>query len=82
MPVILRIRGYRFWFYQADLSEPPHAHIGKSGNEAKYWIDPIALAQAGRFKPHELTEIETILSLYREDLLNAWQREQEKRDNR
>lgn len=29
MPVILRIKGYRFWFYQADLDEPPHVHVGK-----------------------------------------------------
>lgn len=81
MPVILRIRGYRFWFYQADLIEPPHVHIGKAGNEAKYWVDPIALARAGRFKPHELTEIENILSIYREDILDVWQKEQKKRDN-
>jgi hypothetical protein len=81
VPVILRIRGYRFWFYQADLIEPPHVHIGKAGNEAKYWVDPIALARAGRFKPHELTEIENILSIYREDILDVWQKEQKKRDN-
>ncbi|MFQ5674960.1 MAG: DUF4160 domain-containing protein [bacterium] len=39
MPVILRIKGYRFWFYQADLDEPPHVHVAKEGKEAKYWVD-------------------------------------------
>jgi hypothetical protein len=28
MPVILRIRGYKFWFYESDLGEPPHVHVG------------------------------------------------------
>ena len=62
MPVILRIRGYRFWFYEADLAEPPHVHAGKEDREAKYWMDPIALARPGRFREHELSEIEKILA--------------------
>ena len=82
LPVILRIRGYRFWFYQADLNEPPHVHVGKQGKEAKYWVDPIALARAGRFRPHELNEIERILIAYRENIMDAWQKEQKKNDNR
>ncbi len=58
MPVVLRIKGYRFWFYEADLDEPPHVHVGKDRKEAKYWIDSIRLARAGRFRNHELNEIE------------------------
>ena len=81
MPVILRVRGYRFWFYQADLDEPVHVHVGKAGNEAKYWMSPIALARAGRFRNHELREIERILAAHQTDILQAWQQEQEKRDN-
>jgi len=42
MPVVLRVKGYKFWFYEVDLDEPPHVHVGKEGKEAKYWIDPIA----------------------------------------
>lgn len=81
MPVVLRILGYRFWFYQADLDEPPHIHVGKEGKEAKYWLAPIALAKAGRFRNHELNEIERILVKYQDDILQVWQQEQQKRDN-
>ena len=81
MPVILRVRGYRFWFYAADLDEPPHVHVGKEGKEAKYWVDPIALARPGRFREHELNEIERILATYRDDILEAWREEQQKREN-
>ena len=81
MPVILRIKGYRFWFYQADLDEPPHVHVGKSGKEAKYWVSPISLARAGRFRDHELNAIERILGQYQDNILQAWHKELGKRDN-
>ncbi|HIP71832.1 MAG TPA: DUF4160 domain-containing protein [Anaerolineae bacterium] len=81
MPVILRIRGYRFWFYQADLVEPPHVHVGKAGKEAKFWVAPIALARSGRFRQHELNEIERILRKNQDYILRIWQQEQEKRGN-
>lgn len=82
MPVILRIRGYRFWFYQADLAEPVHVHVGKAGSEAKFWINPIMLAKNNRFRDHELREIARILADHQAEILKGWQLEQEKRDNR
>ena len=40
MPVVLRVNGYKFFFYEADLvNEPPHVHITKDGNEAKFWLN-------------------------------------------
>ena len=82
MPVVLRIKGYKFWFYQADLDEPPHVHIGKGGKEAKYWIDPISVARSGRFRDHELNQVEKILAKYCDRILAAWQEEDRKRENR
>ena len=81
MPVVLSLKGYRFLFYQADLGEPPHIHIRKESGEAKYWLDPIALAGVRGFRQHELNEIERILRVYREDLLEAWEKEAEKYDS-
>jgi len=82
MPVILRVKGYRIWFYEADLAEPPHVHVGRGNMEAKYWVDPVALAQSGGFRGYELNEIEQILRRYREDILAVWEKEQQKRVNR
>ncbi len=78
MPVVLRVRGYKFWFYEADLAEPIHVHVGKEGKEAKFWIEPIAIARAGRFRDHELKEIERIVREFHEDILAAWSKEQKK----
>jgi len=82
MPVVLRVKGYRFWFYEADLDEPPHVHVGKEGKEAKYWLDPVALARSRGFRQHGLHEIERILAEYRNDILEVWEKEQKKRANR
>jgi hypothetical protein len=79
MPVILRVKGYRFWFYEADLDEPAHVHVGKEGREAKCWLDPVRMARAGRFGPVDLREIERIIRDNLEFLLNAWDEEQRKR---
>ena len=72
MPIILRIKGYRVWFYEADLGEPPHVHVGKAGKEAKYWMAPIALAKPGLFREHELSEIERLLTGHQNIILQAW----------
>ena len=82
MPVVLRVKGYRFWFYEADLDEPPHIHVGKGDQGAKYWLTPIALAMSRKFRVHELHEIERILVEYKGDILRAWRKEQQKRGNR
>ena len=62
MPVVLRVKGYKFWFYEADLDEPPHVHVGKERKVAKYWLDPVRVARAGRFKRVDLREIERIIN--------------------
>jgi len=51
MPVILRIKGYKFWFYEADLAEPPHVHVGKDGKEANFsQILPLAIPDLAEVK--------------------------------
>jgi len=79
MPVVLRIKGYRFWFYEADLDEPPHVHVGKQSSEAKYWLNPVSLSKSRGFREHELTEIQKIVEEYRDEILEAWRKEEVKR---
>jgi len=82
MPVVLRVKGYKFWFYEADLDEPPHVHVGKESREAKFWLKPVTLARAGRLKPVDLQEIKRIIDDNHDFLLRAWEKEQSKRANR
>ena len=81
MPVVLRVKGYKFWFYEADLDEPPHVHVGKEDREAKFWLGSVKVVRSGRFKPAELREIERIINDNRDFLLNTWKKERSKRAN-
>ena len=62
MPALLRIRGYRFFFYSLEGREPPHIHVAHAGRYAKFWLEPVALADNRGFRGHELTEIRQIVA--------------------
>jgi hypothetical protein len=51
MPVVFRQSGYRFFFYsnEGDPREPIHIHVMKGVCTAKFWLEPIGLAQSSRF---------------------------------
>ena len=82
MPVVLRVNGYKFFFYEADVAnEPPHVHVTKEGNEAKFWLDPIRVGREGRFRKSDLRTIERIIEDNLQFLLNAWNVEKSKHVN-
>jgi hypothetical protein len=61
MPTILRLDGYRFYFYSGEGNEPPHIHIEFGDKLAKYWLDPVELASSKRFRSHELGPLRDIV---------------------
>ena len=82
MPVVLRVAGYKFFFYQADVAnEPPHIHVTKEENDAKFWLDPVKIAREGRFRKSDLRDIELIIEDNLQFLLNAWKEEKSKHVN-
>ncbi len=41
MPTVLRLLGFRFFFYSEEGNEPPHIHVEKGSARGKYWTDPV-----------------------------------------
>lgn len=41
MPVVLRIKGYRFYFFSNENAEPKHIHVTKADANGKIWLEPI-----------------------------------------
>ena len=39
MPTVLRERGFRFFFYADDRTEPRHVHVQREARTAKFWLD-------------------------------------------
>ncbi|ATP17411.1 DUF4160 domain-containing protein [Sphingobium yanoikuyae] len=72
MPTILRLDGYRFYFYSHEPNEPPHVHVDKGGASIKVWLDPISLARNTGFRRQEINGIITMVEAHRARLLEAW----------
>ena len=72
MPTVLRSGPYRFYFYAGDQAEPPHIHVERDENEAKYWLDPVRLARSFGFPAKELNTIERLVLANQQLLLERW----------
>jgi hypothetical protein len=72
MPTRLRIGPYRFFFYAGDRDEPPHIHVERDNNKAKFWLDPVRLQNSGGFSRNEIIRIQKLVDENREHLLRGW----------
>ena len=72
MPAVLIIGPYRFFFYSSDRSEPPHVHIERGSDEAKFWLDPVRLQFNSGFNRRELNRIKDLIQEHIEQLLSKW----------
>lgn len=72
MPTVLRVGAYRFFFYANDREEPPHVHVEKEDNIAKYWLDPLRLQSSGGFNRLELMKARNIIAENNQELIEAW----------
>ena len=72
MPTVLTIGPYRFFFVSLDYNEPPHIHVKRENNVAKFWLDPVALQRAGGFSRSELNAIAKLVDEHRAHLLESW----------
>lgn len=73
MPTVLRVGPYRFFFYPHDvLYEPPHVHVRRDRDEAKFWLAPVELERNRGFAGHELRTVEDLVREHESTLLTAW----------
>jgi hypothetical protein len=57
MPEVLRVRGFRFFFFSREGHEPGHIHVEQAERYAKFWLDPIELVESRGFHSSELREL-------------------------
>ena len=72
MPTILREGPYRFYFYSHEPNEPPHIHVDRGNQSAKFWLGPVVLVRNLGFSPTELRRIADLISEHEKELLEAW----------
>jgi hypothetical protein len=72
MPVVLRDGPYSFVFFSSDGGEPPHIHVQRDRQIAKFWLVPVVLAKNRGFSSHELNRISRLVVEHEQVLLEAW----------
>ncbi|MBL4681507.1 MAG: DUF4160 domain-containing protein [Pseudomonadales bacterium] len=72
MPTILRIGPYRFFFYSNEEGEPPHIHVQRDSSLAKYWLNPVSLANSTRFSAKEIRDMRKLVEEQQSKFMEAW----------
>ena len=75
MPTVLRWNGFRFYFYSHEGTEPPHIHVDKAGNTAKFWLDPeIELAGDYGLGRRSVTTALRLIREHEDEIRAAWKK--------
>ena len=72
MPTVLRVNGYRFFFFSLEGSEPPHIHVEKAEGYAKFWLSPVVLARSRGFRGRALAEITRLVKEHQNLFKEQW----------
>lgn len=72
MPTILRVRGYRFFFFSNERGEPPHVHAEQADRYAKFWVESVSLVSNVGFRSGELTDLHALVEEHRALFLEKW----------
>jgi uncharacterized protein DUF4160 len=54
-----------------DLNEPPHVHVDRDEQSAKFWLAPVALARNLGFNAVELRRIQSLVAEHEAVLVEA-----------
>ena len=72
MPTVHQDGLYDFVFFSSDAGEPPHIHVKRDRQIAKFWLEPVSLAKNKGFKERELNQIERLVIKHHAKLGEAW----------
>jgi hypothetical protein len=72
MPTVLRVAGYRFFFFSNEREEPPHIHVESAGNYAKFWLNPVALADSVGYDASQIHHLRKMVEGHRDLFQEKW----------
>jgi Domain of unknown function (DUF4160) len=72
MPTILRLNGFRCYFFSHEPNEPPHIHIDKGEATIKVWLETLEVAKSRGFRAHEISGIIAMVTEHQAYMLEKW----------
>ena len=72
MPTVLRVAGYRFFFFSNERGEAAHIHVEQAERHAKFWLTDVSLAASRGFRSAELGELRRLVFEHRILFQEKW----------
>jgi len=72
VPEIFRHHGYRFFFFSREAEEPVHVHVESAEKYAKFWVEPLLLAESHGLRSGQLREIRELIEENTEIIKTKW----------
>ena len=72
VPTVLRVAGYRFFFFSNEGHEPAHIHVEQAERYAKFWLAPVGLAANAGFRSSELSELRRLVEQHQGLFREKW----------
>ena len=72
MPTVRRIGPYRFFFFSGDRGEPPHVHVARDEDEAKFWLGPVRLHENAGYRSAELRRVTGLVEANEAKIWARW----------
>ncbi len=70
---MLRVGGYRFFFFSNEGTEPPHIHVESADSYAKFWLTPVVtLTLSIGYNATELNRIRQLVDHNAITFLGKW----------
>jgi Domain of unknown function (DUF4160) len=66
------VRSVPHVLHSHEPNEPPHVHVDRDDQSAKFWLQPVALARNLGFSPVELRRVQRMLKENENILLEEW----------
>ncbi|MFB3923986.1 MAG: DUF4160 domain-containing protein [Terriglobia bacterium] len=72
-PTVLRVGGFRFFFFSREETRM-HVHVYRAGGEAKFWLEPnVELAQNYGLSRRQLNTARRVIMEREDEIRAAWQ---------
>lgn len=74
MPTVLRWRGHRFYFFsnEGNPREPIHIHVRLGDSTAKFWLNPVHVADSYGFSARNLRQLARYIEEHSDVIERAW----------
>lgn len=75
MPLVLRYKSFRFFFYsnEGNPREALHIHVRSGEGEAKFWLAPtVYLADSDGFDARTLRDLHNVVETNKDLIERAW----------